>query len=184
MHEKRQANMPIPNMQDVTLEDFWAWAYSDILSNTVRGVYGEFLVASAIGAVKDLTSRDNVRNPWWWYDLSYRETKLEVKTSAYRQTWKQKKNSSISFDIKAKKANSSRTADIYIFCIFTEKDDELAYQRVIDPNYWEFYIIPEPLLPNQKTISLRPLKALCQNNNLPYPITYDEIISVLDTMIV
>lgn len=28
----------------MTVNDFWAWAYSDLLNNTYRGVMAEFLV--------------------------------------------------------------------------------------------------------------------------------------------
>ena len=31
------------------LRDFWSWAYSDLLDNTLRGSFSEFLVAAALG---------------------------------------------------------------------------------------------------------------------------------------
>ena len=37
-------NVPIS-----TLQDFCSWAYSDLISNTERGVFAEFLVACALG---------------------------------------------------------------------------------------------------------------------------------------
>lgn len=33
---------------DITINDFWSWAYSDLLNNTSRGILAEFLVHSAI----------------------------------------------------------------------------------------------------------------------------------------
>ena len=32
----------------LTLADFWAWAWSDLLGNTERGVLAEFIVAAAL----------------------------------------------------------------------------------------------------------------------------------------
>ena len=177
MTEKRKASEIIPNLSDMTIEDFWAWAYSDIVSNTIRGVYGEFLVATAIGAVENV-----VRNAWWDYDLSYKKVKLEVKTSAYRQSWKQKQNSLISFDIKPKKRNMERTADIYVFCLFNETDDNKSHERVIDPAYWEFYIVPEKFLPNQKTLGLNSLHRICVNYDLSFPLSYDDILPKIKTI--
>ena len=32
-----------------TLKDFWAWAFSDLVSNTERGKLAEYIVATAMG---------------------------------------------------------------------------------------------------------------------------------------
>ena len=49
-----------------TVGDFWAWAYSDILTNTSRGIFAEFLVGKALGVV------EGVRPTGWNdFDLSY-----------------------------------------------------------------------------------------------------------------
>ena len=49
-----------------TVGDFWAWAYSDILTNTSRGIFAEFLVGKALGVVEGA-------RPTGWndFDLSY-----------------------------------------------------------------------------------------------------------------
>ena len=61
--------------------DFWAWAYSDILTNTSRGTFAEFLVGKALGVV------EKVRPTGWEdFDLSYGGWKIEVKASAYVQS--------------------------------------------------------------------------------------------------
>ncbi len=36
-------------MDYVTIVDCWQWAYSDLISNTERGVLAEYLVAKAVG---------------------------------------------------------------------------------------------------------------------------------------
>lgn len=32
------------NDTEISISDFWGWAYSDLLNNTLRGVLAEFLV--------------------------------------------------------------------------------------------------------------------------------------------
>jgi autotransporter translocation and assembly factor TamB len=78
---------------NVTVQDFWTWAYSDILSNRNRSVFAEFLVAVAL----DLTHQPRIE--WDAVDLRYRNNKIEVKASAYLQSWQQSKPSVIRFDI-------------------------------------------------------------------------------------
>lgn len=34
---------------DKTLLDFWRWGFSDVLNNTTRGIFAEYLVATALG---------------------------------------------------------------------------------------------------------------------------------------
>ena len=70
----------------VQLIDFWRWAYSDLLNNVARGVLAEFLVANAL----DIT-KPKLRTEWDPYDLKSKQgTKIEVKSSAYIQSWNQK----------------------------------------------------------------------------------------------
>lgn len=70
-----------------TLLDFWKWNSSDLLSNATRGRLAEFIVATATGV--DL---NKPREEWVTYDLTTPEgIKIEVKSSAYIQTWEQTK---------------------------------------------------------------------------------------------
>ncbi len=69
---------------DATVADFWSWAFSDLRANTTRGVLAEFLVAKAVGATQP------VREAWDNYDvLAPDGTRIEVKSSAYLQSWTQ-----------------------------------------------------------------------------------------------
>jgi hypothetical protein len=43
---------------EFTAENFWSWAFSDLLNNVTRGCLAEFIVARALEATND------VRNPW------------------------------------------------------------------------------------------------------------------------
>src|SRR5918993_183824 len=82
-----------PDELPFTLRDFWCWSTSDLLNNTTRGVLAEFLVATALGI-----PTAGVREPWAAYDLETQDgLKVEVKSSAYLQSWFQKKKSAITF---------------------------------------------------------------------------------------
>ena len=72
------------------LRDFWSWGYSDLLDNTLRGSYAEFLVAAALGI--DLSKSRVNWEPW---DLTFpagqAELHIEVKSGSYLQAWEQKR---------------------------------------------------------------------------------------------
>jgi hypothetical protein len=42
----------IPGTDGATIGEFWAWAYYDILTNTSREIFAEFLVGKALGVVE------------------------------------------------------------------------------------------------------------------------------------
>ncbi|MFZ0368828.1 MAG: hypothetical protein WAM07_04400 [Halobacillus sp.] len=78
---------------DTTVVEFWRWVYSDLLSNTTRGILAEFLVGYALG----LTHEPRVE--WDKADFVYKGRLIEVKSSAYIQAWEQQKPSKIIFNI-------------------------------------------------------------------------------------
>ena len=167
---------PIPWSRDVeisgaegaTVGDFWTWAYSDILGNTNRGVFAEYLVAKAL-----LGEVGNCRREWDAFDVSYRGLMVEVKSAAYAQTWRQRKPSNIMFDIAKKQAwfaesdtwdpTPKRSADCYIFCVFESLGDDLQ-RKILDVSCWNFTIVPTKLidekLGNQRTVSYGKVKKL------------------------
>ena len=141
--------------------DFWRWAYSDLLGNTERGAVAEYLVASALGI-----SRED-RISWNSYDLLSNEgIKIEVKASAYIQTWGQERLSDIRFGIQPTYAWNSETnvydtemrrqSDIYVFCVLKHTEQETI--NPLDARQWEFYPLKTSVLNekvgNQKGISL------------------------------
>lgn len=149
------------------LLEFWEWAHSDIMSNTERGRLAEFIVSKAVEAISDR------RVEWDIYDVrTPDDITIEVKTSAYLQTWKQTQFSTISFDIAPKKEwtagvnkyseKAKRPAKVYVFCLFASKDGLLA--NPMDLNQWEFYVLSTKVLdhhmPHQKTITLKSLLKL------------------------
>ena len=150
-----------------TLLDYWRWSGSDLVSNAQRGILAEFLVGSA------LQMTDQVHREWDAYDVRTPSgLTVEVKNSAYIQSWSQTDYSTISFDIAPKQSwdakedtidsVSRRSADVYVFSLLAHRD-----QNSIDPlnvSQWEFYVLATSVLDErcgeQKTIHLRPLKAL------------------------
>ena len=109
--KKLSPQTPIKNLSNCTIADFWAWAYSDILSNRNRAVFAEFLVAWA------LEETNSPRVEWDAVDIRHRGKSIEVKSAAYLQSWKQNKLSTIRFDIAPKlgwdeKSNTSADAPV------------------------------------------------------------------------
>ena len=91
---------PIPgSVGDKTLGDFWSWGGSNVLTNNLRGVFAEFLVGTALGAV------EGTRTEWDAFDVLYEGAgvevgaKIEVKSSSYLQSWHQDKPSAISWSV-------------------------------------------------------------------------------------
>ena len=75
----------LPGLGGHKIGDFWQWAYSDLLSNRNRSVLVEYFVGVALGVV------EKPRVEWDAVDLRYRGFSIEVKSSAYCQSWPQKK---------------------------------------------------------------------------------------------
>jgi len=151
-----------------SLLDFWRWSVSDILSNATRGRFAEFVVGTAIDL--DVT---NLRDEWDAYDLTSKDgIKIEVKSSAYLQSWSQKDFSKISFSIKSVKSlveidgetrvKTKRHADVYVFCLLNHKDKETVNPLNLDQ--WEFYVLSTYKLDNyqrsQSSITLNSLLKL------------------------
>ena len=134
------------SLDNTTVADFWRWAYSDLCANNVRGVFTEWLVAKLLGL--DLSG---VRDSWAPCDLvTPYGTKIEVKCSAYLQTWKQPQGPSkiVFTGLKARQWDPESgysdtpgfNADFYVFCIQIEKDK--SKWNALDLDQWRFYILP------------------------------------------
>lgn len=127
----------------------------------------EYIVAQALGGVAKL------RTEWDAYDLKTdTELKIEVKSSAYLQTWEQKRHSTIRFDIGMKKGwdaetnvsalERARAADVYVFCVFATQ--ERAAADPLDLSQWFFMVCSTRRLSQQfdtqKTVGLAGLERL------------------------
>ena len=135
-----------------TLLGFWQWAGSDLVGNTLRGWLAEYLVALDLGVAED------PRSEWAAYDLKMQNgTRVEVKASAYVQSWKQQGLSTPRFSIRAARgwdpdtdtvaAHPTRSSDVYVFCLLAHRD-----QATLDPcnvSQWTFFVIPTTMLEKQ-----------------------------------
>jgi hypothetical protein len=166
---KKSGNEPFYHHEkplDFNLKDFWSWNQSNLLDNTMRGVLAEFIVKEALGI------KEGVRTEWECYDLKTESgIKVEVKSAAYIQSWKQKGYSKIQFGIgktisdttnPAFDGISRRWSDYYIFCVLDHKD-----QNTVDPlnlDQWIFYVLKTEVLnskvPDQNKINLSSLLKL------------------------
>ena len=74
------------NDTGISVSEFWSWAYSDLLNNTLRGVLAEFLVKKSFSFLPP--PRKILRTDWTPYDLtSPSGRRIEVKSAAYLQSW-------------------------------------------------------------------------------------------------
>jgi len=147
-----------------TVLAFWRWAFSDVMSNTARGLLAEFFVACDLGVI------DSMRVEWAPFDLTSRGgIRVEVKSSAYIQRWKQKRVTSPSFsvtptrfwdqDVGTYVGERKRHADVYVFCLHAHQDR--ATLNPLDVRQWQFFVALTTLLDTnlgaQKTVGLRKL---------------------------
>src|SRR5512139_3063836 len=97
MAQKIQPSVQIAGLKERAIGDFWSWAYSDLLCNTVRPLFAEYIVGECLGITQE------PRKEWDSVDLKYRGRGVEVKSSGYVQTWQQRQLSKISFEIALRK---------------------------------------------------------------------------------
>ncbi len=154
--------MPINRL----LSDFWKWNSSDLLNNTMRGAFAEFIVATALDL--DLTT---AHIDWESYDLRHGDEMIEVKCSAYLQSWfpkdKPDKFSKIIFSIapayewlpdeaRYNYDNYKRHSNVYVFCHY--KCKERAPENPLELKNWDFYVLAtykiDAAFGSQRSISL------------------------------
>ncbi|MFH8292587.1 hypothetical protein [Streptomyces sp. NPDC018059] len=150
-----------------SLGSFWSWAYSDVTNNALRGVLAEYIVATALGAATGTRigwDSVDIRTPEQW--------SVEVKSTAYLQSWTQARPSAPSFDIGPKgswdpktnktSAERRRHADVYVFCLLHHQDKQTL--DPLDLDQWTFYVLPARVLdeqcPHQQTIRPSSLQRL------------------------
>jgi|TARA_B110001469_G_C9508644_1_gene253625 hypothetical protein len=161
---------------NIPLLDFWQWNQSNLIENRTRGILAEFIVMKAF----EVESKARVE--WDDFDIiTDQDIKIEVKSSAFIQTWEQTKFSSIDFSIGPSKryletpgrpADRLRPSDIYVFALLAHKE-----QKTIDPmnlNQWCFFVMSSRKIDAergpQQRITLNSLKSLspieCNYQNL------------------
>ena len=142
-----------------------------LINNVARGPFVECMVALALGEPWRPSSEIRDWAPW---DIeSGNGARIEVKQSAFLQTWSLSEDSpprrTNSFDIAARTEAwtkgggfpnylPGRPADIYVFAWHPVSDPEVADHRC--PQQWEFFVVPERHLPDQKSISITRVQKL------------------------
>jgi hypothetical protein len=163
---KLSPGMMIPGLGNLTVADFWSWAYSDLWSNRNRAVLAEFIVGALLGVL------NKPRIEWDAVDLVYQGKMIEVKSAAFLQSWNQNRPSRITFDISLKRAwfadtniSSSepiRAAECYIFCLYPETDSQNA--DILDIPSWQFFVLSREAInqgfKEQKTVSLKRIQGI------------------------
>jgi len=150
---------------------FQNWALGNLVGNTNRGIFAEWLVGQALGAIVE----DEARDEWGECDLRYEGSKVEVKSSGLDQSWHQDQRSPPRFDIKRRtwiwdpQTGVStphdppiRPADIYVFCL--HEPIPATNENVRDPGAWKFWVVAKRTLDNelghQKSVGLTTLSQL------------------------
>ena len=156
--------------------NFWQWAHSDLVGNSLRGIFAEYLVASAVG------SAGNPREEWAAYDvLSPEGIRIEVKSAAYMQSWFQSKPSAIRFGVGERRywdpatnimgSDSERRSDVYVFALLAHPEKNTL--NPLELSQWEFYVLSRRVLDENKvgqSVTLKTLEKLQAKK-----VRYDEL---------
>lgn len=179
----KTGNEPLTNGDqpfNLSLMDYWRWSNSDLLNNAARGIFAEFLVATALEI-----PIEKPREEWATYDLITPDgITIEVKSAAYLQSWNQTRLTDIKFGIgKTKKFDQNgkvlneppqRWADVYVFCLLAHQDKRTV--NPLDVSQWKFFVVATKKLNKlcfeRQSISLKPLMDMCGK-----PVSYEEVLS-------
>jgi hypothetical protein len=188
---KLHPNQEIVGLAGLTVEDFWIWAFSDMLEKSMRAAFAEFLVGFALGRL------NKPRTEWDTSDFFYRDKRVTVKSASYVQSWEQNKKTKINFDVarkiegrpgaNRKSGTAERPADCYVFALFAFEDYDdktTAVSRFLSTDAWRFYVVPTKKinkeLGNQKTVGIRWLDDACQPDG---PASFSELKRRIDRVL-
>lgn len=135
-----------------------------LVTNVLRGQVVEAMIALALEPI------------WTWCSADYASwdferadgVRLEVKQSAYRQSWESGPNVKVSpgFDVKARKGRwegstfvpePGRAAHMYVLAYHDRRDDTADHR---DPWQWEFFVLPSSIIPPVARIALGSVRRL------------------------
>jgi len=136
-----------------------------LVMNVHRSILVEAMVAEALS--------DEETSGWTWCSGDYSShdfrhadgTRLEVKQTALRQSWKMAASPRPRWDISPRTGEwrdgttwvpgVGRYADIYVFAWHPVVDLSADHR---DPAQWRFFVLPTSALPEAKTLSLSRIK--------------------------
>ncbi len=150
---------------NMTMSDFWRWAYSDLNNSMVRSILAKFIVASSLKITT--IKRKRVCDAGKIYDILSKDGyKINVSMAAYIQTLDENHPDQISFSIDTINSTGrtvtesetdvlQRNSDIYIFCLYKA---QMENETPLNIDLWDFYVLSTKTLndnkPTQKTITL------------------------------
>ena len=177
--------------------DLWRFQFSNLPD--MEGRVGEFIVAMALKKEKP----DN-NNGWTYWDINYREKRIEVKTTSYYKPYRGDNNYSAvrTFGIQKahpneddsaqiytnvkKQTEKVRNNDVYVFVINTGKTKKDADPLKLES--WEFYVIPTSVINEEcgdhKSISLSKVKELSKKaTGTEDGLSFDKVKAAVDKAI-
>ncbi|MCC8014382.1 MAG: hypothetical protein LIO87_04230, partial [Eubacterium sp.] len=182
--------------------DFWKWAYSDLIDNTYRGTFAEYIVKSALD--RGGYSCNPEGHGWDQYDLDgpiipsvNRNARIEVKVTSYVQHWEIRHPDMANFRIAKATifddekfcyppdADKIRKNDMYVFVVYTARDKRC---NSLDLSWWRFYVLPTHIINakfgDQKTVMLKTIQKLGDDvcRALTFNELCDEIVKVCNSL--
>ena len=166
---------------EMTVLDFWRYSYSDLLLPTIRGDLAEFLVMRASLPAEQQAKYYAVRKSGdvvdFWLD---KNQWVEVKSSAYLQSWDQNQLSKITFDVRKREGwdfkkrvkvfPRQRWAHLYVLCYLHCSDKSKVNPLNVD--HWTFFVVPTKLIDarfgDRESISLRDVQERLAIQPTPY----------------
>jgi len=159
---------------DATVLDFWRWALGDLRMNNARGYLAEFLVARAVKA------KHPHRVEWAAHDVATPAgVRIEVKSSAYLQSWAQPKPSTPRFGLTGAAGSwDAETGewfvdprgrvDVWVFCLQTSRS-HLDYHP-LDIGQWRFWVAANAEVEElaQKSAGLATIERLAGGESLEW----------------
>ena len=179
-------NVKVPELD---IDSYHRWAAGNLVDNRNRGIFAEWLVGQALGAIED----GKHRVEWNAWDLDYCDVGIEVKASGLSQSWNLHEASKrSSFNIAPPKSvwyastdswetnhDGTRPAHVYVFCL--HEPVPANNENVADPNEWKFWVISghtlDKQLGRQQTVGIERL------NRLTNPICWTDIKPSVDALI-
>ena len=189
--------------------DYWQWAYSDMLRNTQRGVFAEFVVIAALD-MGGIHTNENIRSNFEPYDLvgpnisnsctphrlensnfeNY-PCRIEVKSAAYVQAWEPHPGTvpRISFSIAPAKIpdetgdyrpDAERQRNSDLY-VFAIYTADKKEQNIFDMSLWRFYVVKTSVL-NEKCGEQKTLTLTKLKTLGSAEVSFDELCKeILDT---
>ncbi len=189
MREAVTATVVWVKVAELDIGSYHRWAAGNLVDNRNRGIFAEWLVGKALGAIED----GECRVEWNAWDLDYRGTGIEVKASGLSQSWNLHEASKrptfgiappktvwhAATDLWETNDHGTRPAHVYVFCL--HEPVPATNENVADPNEWRFWVISartlDEKLGTQQTVGISTLDRFAN------PIPWTEIKPAVDALV-